>query len=415
MRILQLTPGTGNFHCGSCLRDNTLVRALRARGHDVTMVPLYLPLVTDEPAETGNVPIFMSGLSVYLGRKFTLPGWLDRALSSPALLRLAAKMSGLTTAKDLGESAVGMLQGGHGEIERLIAWLRTQPPPDVISLSNSLLSALAGRLKQEFRVPIVSSFQGEDAFLNGLTEPYRSQSWQLLAERCADVNHFIAPSRYHADQMRARLALAADKITVVPNGLAIADFKPAPTPPATPTIGFLARMSHGKGLGTLADAFLLVKQKIPNAKLRVAGAQTHTDRPFVRQLQTKLGDSAEFLPNLDRAAKLEFLRSLNVLSVPATYGEAFGMYVLESLACAVPVVQPRHGAFPELIEATGGGLLCEPNDPRSLADALCELLLDPSRARHIGETGRVAVREKFSVETMTANIETIFQKVIHAP
>ena len=117
MRILQLTPGTGNFHCGSCLRDNTLVRALRARGHDVTMVPLYLPLVTDEPAETGNVPIFMSGLSVYLGRKFTLPGWLDRALSSPALLRLAAKMSGLTTAKDLGESAVGMLQGGHGEME----------------------------------------------------------------------------------------------------------------------------------------------------------------------------------------------------------------------------------------------------------------------------------------------------------
>ena len=47
MRILHLTPGTGSFHCGSCLRDNALVKALRARGHDAMMVPLYLPLVTD--------------------------------------------------------------------------------------------------------------------------------------------------------------------------------------------------------------------------------------------------------------------------------------------------------------------------------------------------------------------------------
>ncbi len=100
-----------------------------------------------------------------------------------------------------------------------------------------------------------------------------------------------------------------------------------------------------------------------------------------------------FSPNPNRAEKIAFLSGLTVLSVPATYGEAFGLYVLEALAAGVPVVQPRHGAFPEILAATGGGILCEPNDPRALADAFESLLLDPTQARALGEQGQIAVRE----------------------
>ena len=107
-----------------------------------------------------------------------------------------------------------------------------------------------------------------------------------------------------------------------------------------------------------------------------------------------------FNPNLNRAEKLEFLQALTVFSVPANYGEAFGLYVIEALAAGVPVVQPRAAAFPELIAATGGGVLCEPNDSKSLADALEELLLNPDRARVLGEAGRQAVAEQFSAEVM---------------
>ena len=168
MRILQLTPGTGNYHCGSCLRDHSLVRGLRARGHDVLMVPLYLPHVTDEPSGPDGTPVFLGGISVFLAQKFPafrrMPGWLHRLLSSPAVLRFAAGFAGMTSARDLGESAVAMLQRAEsrqaGEVERLIAWLRTQPRPDVICLSNSLLSGLARRLKDEFRAPVVCTLQG---------------------------------------------------------------------------------------------------------------------------------------------------------------------------------------------------------------------------------------------------------------
>jgi glycosyltransferase involved in cell wall biosynthesis len=425
MRIVQLVPGTGNFYCGSCLRDNALVHGLRANGHQVLMVPLYLPLVTDEPAENKNVPIFLSGISVFLEQKFPgfrhTPDWFNRALSSPGLLRLTANLAGMTTAKDLGESAVSMLQGAGSrqtrEVERLVAWLRAQGAPDVICLSNSLLSGLAQRLKQELKVPIVSNFQGEDSFLDGLAEPYRQQSWELLAKRCAEVDHFIAVSQYYSDLMRRRLGLAPERVSVVYPGVAIEDFGPDSQRQEPPVIGYLARMHHSKGLSTLVEAYLKLKERnrLPGLRLRIAGAQTNADHRFVEGLRQRLASvskDVEFLPNLDRPAKLTFYRNISLFSVPATYGEAFGLYLLEAWASGLAVVQPRHGAFPELLGKTGGGVLCEPDDSVALAESLERLLLDPSQAQRLGQAGRKAVEQEFTIQTMTRNTEGVLREVI---
>ena len=417
MHILQLTPGTGSYHCGSCLRDNSLVRALRARGHDVLMIPLYLPHVTDEPSEASGTPIFLGGISVYLEQKYPafrrMPFWLNRLLSSPGLLRMASGLAGMTSAKDLGESAVSMLQGAEsrqaGEVERLISWLRDQPRPDVICLSNSLLSGLARRLKEEFHAPVVCTLQGEDSFLDGLVEPYRQRSWELLAGRCADVDHFVAVSHYYKELMTRRLGLDPARVTVVYPGVEVDDFQSSSIRPDPPVIGYLARMHAGKGLGTLVEAFFQLGMN--GARLRIAGAMTRQDRLFVRKLRARLPVDVEIFPNLDRDEKRAFLSGLSVFSVPATYGEALGLYLLEAWAAGVPVVQPRSGAFPELVEKTGGGLICEPNDPLALAAALRLILEDPAGARRMGEAGRRAVQQEFSVEAMARNIESMLLQV----
>jgi glycosyltransferase involved in cell wall biosynthesis len=141
----------------------------------------------------------------------------------------------------------------------------------------------------------------------------------------------------------------------------------------------------------------------------VGGSCGPGDQQFVARLrsrleQARLSQDAEFCPNLDRAAKIAFLKSLSVFSVPATYGEAFGLYVLEALAAGVPVVQPQSGAFPELLELTGGGVLCEPGDPQALALAIEELLSDPQRARAMAERGRQSVFQKFSAAAMAESL-----------
>ncbi len=428
MRIIQLTAGTGSFYCGTCIRDNAMVMELRNLGHDAVMIPLYLPLILDEASGAEGAPLFYGGVNVYLQEKFPLfrktPRWVDRILDSPGMLNMAASKAGMTSASQLGELTVSTLRGEDGrqakELDRLVEWLAAEGRADVICLSNILLIGLAKRIKAETGAAVVCTLQGEDTFLDSLPERDRQAAWDVIAERAADVDAFIAVSHYHAGLMTERARLPADRVYVVHNGISLEGYD-ADAPNrrnGPPALGYLARMYRPKGLETLVEAYIVLRDrnKIKDLKLRVAGSQTEADRPFVTQIRERIASKGlerdvEFLPNVDRAEKIAFLQSLSVFSVPATYGESFGLYVIEAMAAGVPVVQPRSAAFPELIEATGGGILCEPDDPQALASAIEELLLDPERARRLGEQGRSAVFASFSVESMTAGILQIIERV----
>jgi glycosyltransferase involved in cell wall biosynthesis len=447
MNIVMLTPGAGGMYCGGCLRDNALVAALRKLGHEVLMVPLYLPLNLDEPDQSAGTPIFFGGISVYLEQKFPLfrltPGWFLGLLTAPRLLKWAGGKAAKTRAADLGDMMLSMLQGEAGnqarQLEQLIAWLKTQPRPDVICLSNALLIGMVRRLKSELDVPIACSLQGEDSFLDGLPESHRAACWRTLAQRAAEADLFISPSRYFADRMIERLGLRAERVKVVWNGINLEGYDiksegrnpksegnpkaeirtPAssiPHPETHPTIGFFARMCPEKGLDTLVEAFIRLRKRgrVKAVRLRMGGSCGPADEAFVNSLrqrlhQAGLAGETEFYPNLDRVRKIEFLRSLTVFSVPALYGEAFGLYVIEALAAGVPVVLPNTAAFPELIAATGGGVVCAAGESQALADALEDLLLNPERARALGEAGRRVVFEKFSAEAMAGRMVRLFE------
>ena len=451
MNIIQITPGAGAMYCGNCLRDNALVAALRRMGHEVLMVPLYLPLTLDEEDQSAGTPIFFGGINVYLEQKSALfrdaPGWFRDLLASPALLKWAAGKAARTRAADLGEITLSMLRGEEGnqrrELDELIAWLKSQPKPDIICLSNALLIGLVRHLKSELRVPVVCMLQGEDGFLDALPETHRAACWKTLAERAAEVDMFVATSRYFGHLMRERLGLSAERVRVVYNGIDLEGYGDKVQPPSSealwrsgtpnsklqdpkfaeqkseaPVLGYFARMCKEKGLDRLVEAFIELKKRnrIKDLKLRIGGGCGPADEPFVNSLRERLKESelldeVEFCPNLDRAGKLAFLKSLSVFSVPAIYGEAFGLYVIEAMAAGVPVVQPRIGAFAELIEATGGGLLCEAGHPKGLADTIEELLLNPQRARELGEAGRRAVFEKFSAEAMARESLRVYREV----
>src|SRR5882724_6098404 len=377
MTIIQLTPGAGAMYCGNCFRDNALVAALRKQGHDVLMVPLYLPLTLDEADQSADTPIFYSGINVFLEQKSALfreaPSWFHNLLTARSLLKLAAGKAARTRAADLGEITLSMLRGEEGnqarELDDLIAWLKTQPKPDLICLSNALLIGMVRRLKAELGVPIVCMLQGEDGFLDALPESHRAACWKTVAERGAEVDLFLAPSNYFGHLMETRLGLAEERVQVVHNGINLEGYGSEGDGPmsrpknSAPVLGYFARMCPEKGLDTLVDAYIEVRKRgrVKDAKLRVGGGCGPADEPFVNGLRERLRtagllDRVEFCPNLNRADKVAFLRSLSVFSVPARYGEAFGLYVIEAMAAGVAVVQPRSAAFPELIEATGGGI-----------------------------------------------------------
>lgn len=442
MNLVQITPGAGGMYCGNCFRDNALVAALRRQGHEVLMVPLYLPMTLDEESQAAGTPTFFGGINVYLQQQSAFfrraPNWLHSLLDSPALLKLAAGRAAKTRAADVGELTLSMLRGEEGhqarELDELLAWLKTQPCPDIVMLSNAMLAGLARRLKAGLGCRIICNLQGEDAFLDAMPSPQREQVWALLAERCRDCDLFIAPSRYFGDTMAKRLALPAGKVKVVFNGIsldgygdkwqmtsdtaaAVPDLSLVTRPPS-PVLGYFARMCREKGLDLLVEAFIELKHRnsVPNLKLKIGGGCGPGDEPFVAQLKQHLrragclGD-VEFHPNLTRGQKVGFLQSLTVFSVPALYGEGFGLYLIESMAAGVPVVQPRHAAFPELIEATGGGVIAEAN-AAALAAAIEALLLDPARLRALGESARRSVAEHFTVDRMAGELAKLAEALL---
>ncbi len=411
MRIDYITAGAGGMICGNCLRDNTLAAALLELGHDVRLIPIYTPIRTDED-DVSLDRVFMGGINAFLQQKYALfratPGWFDRLFDHPALLRWVSKFAVKTQPEDLGALTVSMLDGSQGrqrkEIAKLIAWMKTDPP-DVIHLTNSMLSGLAPAFKKTLGVPVVCSLQGEDYFLEHLPAAYSERAFDRLRSRAPSIDAFISPSRDHAVAMAPRLGVDVDDIHVVLPGLQVDGLQPGqPCDPEEFRIGYMARISPEKGLGLLTDAFLKIRRRqgdaSPRPRLLAAGWMGAEHEPFLASIRRKIeqagfGADFEYLGEIDRAEKARFLGSLDALAVPVSYRAPKGLYALEAMACGTPAVQPRIGIFPELIGATGGGLLHEPGDADDLAAKLEHLLDHRDEAQTLGRQGREAVLAHF--------------------
>lgn len=426
MKIVHIIPGSGgNFYCQNCIRDLALVRAERSLGHDAVIVPLYLSLTGDDPSFEVDTPVFFGAVNAYLHQNLPLyshaPRWVKRLVDSPRLLDWAAARSGSTRSSGLEEMTLSMLRGEEGVqakgLEALVAWLSKAGKPDVVHLSNGLLVGVARRIRQELGVPVVCSLQDEDSWVDAMDARYARIVWQVLSDRAKDVDVFVAVSRYYAGVMQKRLGVAPERMPVVRVGINLDGYNAAPLYFKPPTVGYVSRMSDSLGLGVLAEAFTTLKTReswLKNMRLRVTGGYTEDDRHFLEGLGARLTDlhmenDVDFVAQFDVTSRLDFLQTISVFSVPAPHGEAFGLPVLEALASGVPAVEPAVGGYTELIEETGGGVLYDPTEIDQYVDALGSLLLNPDRARELGQRGRAAVQQHFTVERMAADMIKVYE------
>jgi glycosyltransferase involved in cell wall biosynthesis len=437
MKIAYVTAGAGGMLCGSCIRDNALARALGKRGHDVVLAPIYTPLRTDEE-NVASDRVFYGAVNVYLEQKMPLlrrmPEAVHRFLARPRLLRAATASSTTINARALGELTLSMLLGEEGrqarELDELADWLARDLRPDLIHLTNSMLLGMAARLKARAGVPVVCALQGEDIFLDDLEEPWRGRVLAALRRRARDADLLIATCRYYADHMATYLEVPRERVKVARIGITLeghdqglADASGAEAPRRAGdgpfTVGYLARICPEKGLHVLIDAFKVVVERMAglDVRLRAAGYLGGRDRAYFEKVKRQVRDAGlegrfEYVGEVDRQGKIDFLRGLDLLSVPTVYREPKGLFVLESLANGVPVVLPAHGAFPELLEATGGGVLVEPGSIDALAVAIEALLRDPARRRELGRRGREAVFRDYSADATAAETERVYQDVV---
>jgi glycosyltransferase involved in cell wall biosynthesis len=435
LKILSITAGAASMYCGSCLRDNAIAAALVARGHDVTLVPLYTPLLTDETNVT-HPRVMFGGINIYLQQRSAIfrrmPRFVDRLLDSPWLIRTFADRSVSVDPRALGDLTISMLEGTDGvlrkEFDKLLEWAAAEPRPDVVNITNSMLIGLARPLADALDAPICCTLQGEDLFLDGLVEPYRSRAMALIRRQVPNVDRFIAVSEFYARFMTDRLQIPSERMSVVPIGINMRGFERREGPPEGGhyvrqegpdevfRVGYMARIAPEKGLHLLADAFQRLRRRTGDAPVRLeaAGYLARANKPYLTEVERfieRAGLAQDFTYHgpVDRARKVAFIRSLDVLSMPATYDEPKGMPLVEAMACGVPVVQPRRGAFVEIVEKTGGGLLVEPDDAESLAEGLYRVWQDRALRDELGRRGYDGVRAHYTIEHSADRLLAVYE------
>jgi glycosyltransferase involved in cell wall biosynthesis len=426
MKIAHIIPGSGgSFYCGNCMRDSKYIRALKDLGHQVIKVPLYLPIF-DDAHDLDEVPVFYGAVNLYLKQQFPIfrhmPAFVENALDSKSVLEMAARKAGSTRAKGLEEMTISMLLGEDGnqkeELERLVDWLADEAKPDVVHLSNALLLGLAHRIKERVKAKVVCSLQDEDVWVDAMDDQYRQKVWDLMSERGNYVDKFISVSDYFAKEIHNRMIVPAEKMTTVHLGVDLSDYTSKPVAEKGPVIGYLSRTCDENGLAVLVDAFILLRKdpKYSSVQLKITGGKTGDDLAFIKEqkkkiTKAKLDANVFWVDEFEGDDRQKFFDSVRLISVPVLNGEAFGLYMLEAMASGVPMVQPALGAFPEVIETCGGGVIYGENKPELLAESLKGLIFDDARLQQFADVGVAGVKAHFDIHAQARKMVAVYKAV----
>ena len=427
MKIAYLVPGTGGaFYCGNCHRDRMFVTVMKNNpGTEVTAIPLYLMPNRDNFGDDFEKEVFFGAISLYIKERVpalrNMPGFLEKLLDSPPLLKFAARQAGSTTPEGLEKTTIDMITGDSPfllkETEKLLDHLSKHGKPDVIHLSNALLIGLAYHIKKLSDIPVVCSLQNEDDWINEMAEPYRSDAWRLIGKATEVVEMFVSSSNYYKNFIAGKTGIDPSKIEVI-HPVAEPEFLVPPRPlDATPSIGYFSRLSVANGLDKMVSAFLIMKGTIPSLQLHLGGGYTASDKAFVKEQVGRIRnagyESDLHLHNSFTGPEKEtFMRSIDLLSVPVRKADAWGQYLIESISAGVPVVQPATGAFPEIVCMTRGGVIYENDTPEGLAEAMSKLLADRYKIGTMRESGLHSLKGNLSPELMKNRIKSVYKSVI---
>jgi len=429
MKIVYLITGSGgSFYCGNCYRDMIYLRAIRkVPGTKASAIPLYLP-PDDSTVDSGlDKNVFFGAISMYLREKVpflkNMPVFMDKLVDSRPMLKMAARRAGTTNHEGLEDMTLNMIKGENAfpdtELQRLIDYMTRDGKPDIIHLSNALIIGLARQIKRKINVKIVCSLLNEDDWIDEMNEPYQSGAWNLIAKEAKNVDAFLTPSLYYKNLFISKTRIPGNNFHVIPLGFDPGELTTIEKKDNWPAIGYFSRINSQNGIDKIVDAFIELKKddKLPGLTLHISGGYTGDDRPFVaeqiRKIKSKgLKDAVRFYPEFQGNSKNEFFGNIDLLSVPVRKHDGYGLYILEANSAGVPVVQPATGAFPEIIERTGGGITYSPDNVTKLSEALLKLLKNKEQLSLLGETGKMKVIAEFSLEKMSEGLSKVYNSLI---
>jgi glycosyltransferase involved in cell wall biosynthesis len=240
-----------------------------------------------------------------------------------------------------------------------------------------------------------------------------------MQEKSAHVNAFIAVSQYFAKLMQDKLQLPPEKIFPVYLGVDPKEYQFLNASGKDRNIGYISRMCHENGLDIAVEAFIQLKRQpgFDDVRLFVTGGSTSSDNKYISRLKRQIekagvASSVTFEEDFEDTGRRKFFSKVSLATVPVRNGEAFGMYLMELMASGIPIVQPALGAFPEIVELSGGGITYSPNSPEMLAATWQKLLNDKNLLEQLSNQARAGVEKHFNIHEHAREMVSVYERVI---
>jgi len=300
-----------------------------------------------------------------------------------------------------------------------LVYLMRRLRPDLVHTNTSkagFLGRLAARLTG---VPLVVHTIYELPE-NSTDRPWLKAGYRALefmAARWAD--HLITISEPNRRQILAQRLCSPDKLTLIPEALELSPYQASRTPHEVraslgipqdaPLVGSVGRLEPAKGHADLLEAFHLVLQRMPRARLVLVGRGHLEDE--LRRRTRELGIQEQVLFAGFRNDLVDLLATFDVFALASHY-EGLGVATMEAMAMSRPTVCTGVGGVPDVVVDGQTGYLVEPRAPARMAERLVELLSDPEKARQMGQAGRRRVEEHFRVEDSNRKLHCLYQNLL---
>ena len=200
-----------------------------------------------------------------------------------------------------------------------------------------------------------------------------------------------------------------EKLSCIPNGVALPPDGATPRPGGDPVVGLVARLTPEKDVACFLYAAARIAERFPAATFRIAG-----DGPLRAELERLAADlgiseRVRFLGVLHDMRP--FFESVHVLAV-SSIAEGTPLSIVEAMGAAVPIVATAVGGIPEQVTDGCNGYLVEPCNPAALAERIGSVLANPAAAARLGEAGRARAQRDFGAEAMTDKIESVYEAAL---
>ena len=344
----------------------------------------------------------------------------DRYFDNVSLRRRLAKQAWLNKVPSLHFISKQLLARGDDLFNFLpfflrLLWLAKCFRVDLIHANNEPFCNRAALLVAKvLQIPCICHIRGGD-----------HEGSQLMQWTYSLPDHFISVSHWVAKSLQENLHIAANIISVVYDGIALeklnihadgTQFRDAyHVADDDFAVGLVGLLIPWKGQVLFLEAAKLLRSKIPCLKMLIIGGTPDDCIAYEDLLRQRVKDEqlTEMIIFTGHISSMETVyNGLDVVLSASTQPEPLGTVVIEAMAMGRPIIAPNHGGAAEMIRHDETGLLFDPGDMQSLANAIEKLCCSKSLRVKLGENARSAALKSFAVEDHVRHIQSIYQKFL---